>query len=303
MAPDSESNGPAHAQRWGPDDERGALNLLGPEVVLAASTAVRTGKVYPLGLPIQRSGVPIIEFRGAPQRLTLINAEEPNPFEPYGAPANVGANEDMLILASHSITHLDALCHVHSDGAIYNGFPAASFTTHAGALRCGIEKVGAIAGRGVLLDMPAARGVEWLQAGEVLTGADLQSCADAQGVEVRSGDIVLVRTGWIDYWFSLGGAGLPPGQPGIGFDAARWLKEKDVAVVGSDNSAVEAIPFDRGVYTGVHLDLLMGAGIYLLEHLRLTELARDGVHECLLVVSPLLVTGAAGSPVNPVAIA
>ena len=74
MAPDSESNGPAHAQRWGPDDERGALNLLGPEVVLAASTAVRTGKVYPLGLPIQRSGVPIIEFRGAPQRLTLINA-------------------------------------------------------------------------------------------------------------------------------------------------------------------------------------------------------------------------------------
>ncbi|MER3453427.1 MAG: cyclase family protein, partial [Acidimicrobiia bacterium] len=156
--------------RWGERDERGALNLLTPEAVLAGVRSVRRGKVYGLSLPIQQQGVPILEYRGAPRRLTLMNQADPGMFAAFGAPADVGANEDMLIMASHSITHMDALCHVFAGGYIYNAHPADSFRTHTGAPVCGIDKVGAVAGRGVLLDLPRHFGVDWLELGYTITG-------------------------------------------------------------------------------------------------------------------------------------
>jgi hypothetical protein len=124
--------------RWGEDDERGALNLLTPDAVLAATKACRTGKVYSLSLPIQQHGVPIVDYRNPPMRLTLVNSSDKDIFAEFGG-VDTGANEDFLVLASHSLTHMDALCHVFHEGRMYNGFPAESAQTRAGALHCGIQ--------------------------------------------------------------------------------------------------------------------------------------------------------------------
>ena len=143
---------------------------------------------------------------------------------------------------------------------------------------------------------------KWLEPGTMIMAADLQAAADAQGTEVRAGDVVLIRTGHLDMWWAGNAAGEPEGflQAGIGSDAAAWLAEKDVTAVGSDNAAVEVIPFDNNDFLIVHKMLLVQAGIYMLEHLDLRQPCEDGNYEGVIAVSPLKVTGATGSPINPV---
>lgn len=286
--------------RWGVDDERGTLNLITPDLVRQAASLVRTGRTYSLGLPVQSSGVPMIPYRGTPMRMTLLNQADDN----FGAP-DVGANEDMLMLPSHNGTHMDALCHVHHHGLIYNNLPAGSMKTLGGATRCAIDKVGSIVGRAVLLDVCALHGVDALESPYFVTSDDLDSCARRQGVELRAGDIILVRTGWLGRFMSEGAdqSDLLMKQPGLGLDACTLIRDLDIAAVGADNSAVEAMPFDQGKLLVVHVELLVKLGVYLLEHLVLDELAADKVYESLLVVAPLKVAGATGSPINPIALA
>jgi kynurenine formamidase len=289
--------------RWGDNDERGTLNLLTPDAVLAATKVCQTGKVYNLGLPVARHGTPVFDYRGAPQRLTLTSQTDSDMMTMYGAPAGLGANEDVLVVAAHNGTHMDALCHVFSDDHFYNGYPASEFASHNGAPHCGIEKSGGFAGRAVVLDLPRHQGVDWLAPGTNITGDDLEACRSAQGVELRAGDILLVRTGWLDLFASLElGQPAPFEQPGLGATTIEYVADHDVAAVGADNAAVEVIPFD-GPFLALHIELLVKRGVTFLEHLVLSPLAADGVRECLLVVAPLLVTGGTGSPINPIAIA
>lgn len=289
--------------RWGADDERGALNLLDPATVLAATRVPSTGVVYNLGLPVQRSGVPVFDYRGAPQRLTLTGAGELGAFRDFGAPDDLGANEDTLVIPAHNGTHMDALSHVFSDGKMYNGFEAASFTASAGAAHCGIEKTGGFVARAVLLDVAGHRGVDWLEPGTTITGDDLEACRSAQGVEIGRGDVVLVRTGWLDLFASLGpGEPAPFAQPGLGLAAVPFLDDHDVCAVGADNAAIECIPFDDNRFLAVHVELLVKRGVTLLEHLVLSKMAADRCHQALFVAAPMLVTGASGSPLNPIAV-
>lgn len=291
--------------RWGADDELGSLNLMTPEVVKEAAGAVKTGKVYTLGIPIQSQGVPIMDYRGTPMRLTLQNEMDEGIYEPYGCAPGTGAHEDVLVFASHTTSHMDALCHVYGDKVHYNGIPANSMKTISGASKLGIEKVGGLAGRAVLLDMVKHFGDDgWVTLGRNITGDDLAACAAAEGVEVRAGDIVLVRTGYLDFWWDNNAKGTPPPfeQAGIGVDGANWLADRDVLAVGSDNAAVEVIPFDGNDFLNVHKILLVKAGIYLLEFLNFAEMAADECYEGLMTVSPLKVTGATGSPINPIVI-
>ncbi len=285
--------------RWGDDDERGALNLLTPEAVRAGAAAVTTGKVYSLGIPIQSTGVPLMDYRGTPLRLTLMNESDDGRFAMYGCADGTGAHEDILVFASHTTSHMDALCHVYEDHHHYNGVAAAEMKTNTGAARLGIEKVGGFAGRGVLLDFPKLKGEPWLEPGHMITAADLEAAEQAQGVTVKAGDIVLLRTGYLDFWFQ-NTPNLPFEQPGIGLEAAAWLADRDVVAVGCDNAAVEVIPFDTGDFLAVHKELLVRRGIYMLEFLNLSELAADECYTGLLSVAPLKVTGATGSPINPV---
>ncbi|MGP0029062.1 MAG: cyclase family protein [Acidimicrobiales bacterium] len=294
---------PTNWGRWGKEDERGALNLLTPERTMAALQVCRSGVVYHLGLPIQQHGSgPIFDYRGAPQRLTLTNQADSGQFTALGAPPDVGANEDMLVLASHTLTHMDALGHVFAAGTLYNGFPAAAVRTNSGMPTCGIDKVGGVVGRAVHLDLPRHQGVDWLEPGHVITGAELDACARGQGVEIRPGDILLVRTGFLDYWHSLGDPSAATAQAGLGLDAVGFIRDHDVAVVGSDNSAIESLPFDQGIFLGVHIELLVKLGVHLIEHVNLSGLSADQISEGLFIAAPLCVTGASGSPVNPIVI-
>jgi len=289
--------------RWGTDDERGALNLLTDNVVLDAAHSCRTGKVYRLSLPLKPTGVPIAAYRGGPRRLTLL-AESDDLLKVAGVADGDGACEDVLILPSHSVTHIDALCHVYHDGSFYNGFPAAGFKTNAGAQHLGIDKLAGFAGRAVLLDVAGLYGVDSLDAGHVVTAADLENCARKQSVTVRAADVVLIRTGWQDTFLQAVANGETPGhaQPGIGLEAARYLAGLDVSAVGCDNSGIEPIPFPAGQALAVHIELLVRRGVPLIENMVLRELAADRCYEMLFVVGPLPVPGASGSPVNPIAI-
>jgi kynurenine formamidase len=197
---------------------------------------------------------------------------------------------------------MDALIHVYEDHHHYNGVPSAAMQAHAGATRLGIEQVGGFAARAVLLDMVRHLGYDrWLSPGRVITADELASAARAVGVEVGAGDVVLIRTGYLDQWFAEQ-PNVAPAQAGIGLDAAEWLAARDVVAVGSDNAAVEVIPFDQKVFLGVHKVLLVRHGIYLLEFLDLRAAAADGVSQGLITVAPLKVTGATGSPINPILI-
>lgn len=286
--------------RWGENDELGALNLLTPERVVAALRLPKTGKTYSLSIPIQRSGVPNFEYRGIPQRFTMMNHQDEALARANGGVPGVGANEDQLVMPSHTSTHMDALCHVYSDNKIYNGFPADEVSPYSGAAKCSIDKVGGIAGRGVLIDVAASKGVAALEPGYVVTAEDLQAALDAQGVELEQGDLVLVRTGWLEDYMANQGDVMP--QPGIGLEAASFLAEKDVALVGCDNAAIEPIPFDQNVYLGGHIILLVEHGIHLVEHLDLADLSADKCYEFLLTIGALKITGGTASPVSPVAI-
>ena len=287
--------------RWGDDDERGALNLLTPDVVKTAAGAITTGRVYSLGIPIQGHGVPLLDYRGTPMRLTLQDGTDAGLYAGMGCKDGTGVHEDVLVMASHTTSHMDALIHAYEDFTHYNGVPHTEMRAMSGASKLGIEKVQGFAARAVLLDMPAYYGDEgWVEHGRTITADDLQGAAAREGVTVRAGDVVLVRTGYLQWWWA--NQPNPEGfaQAGIGRDAAEWLAGQDVVAVGSDNAAVEVIPFDENDFLLVHKILLVQHGIYLLEFLNLAEPAADGANEGLLTVSPLKVTGATGSPINPV---
>lgn len=291
---------PTNWGRWGGEDERGALNLLTPEVLMAAAASIKRGRFYPLGIPIQPEGVPLLDYRGKPMRLTLQDGTDEGIYADFGCKPGTGAHEDVMIFASHTTSHMDALIHVYEDGHHYNGVPSGAMRALGGATKLGIEKVGGFAARAVLLDMPRYFGdPKWVEPGRNITGQDLAGACAAQGVEVRAGDVVLIRTGYLQMWFEQqGDQGYA--QAGIGLDAAGWLADRDVVAVGSDNAAVEVIPFDTNDFLAVHKVLLVRRGIYMLEFLDLSAPAAEESWEGLLAVAPLKVTGATGSPVNPI---
>jgi len=235
-------------------------------------------------------------------RLTLQDSTEEAFFTALGCAPGTGANEDVLVLASHTTSHMDALIHVYENSEHYNGVPSSEMRAMTGAAKLGIEKVGGFAARAVLLDMPRHLGDgPWLEPGRALSGGDLERASREQGVEVGPGDVVLVRTGYLQMWFE---QKKDKGylQPGLTKDAAQWLADRDVVAVGSDNAAVEVIPFDQDDFFAVHKLLLVRHGIYMLEFLDLSAPAADDCFEGLLTVAPLKVTGATGSPVNPILI-
>jgi kynurenine formamidase len=292
--------------RWGAEDERGALNLVTNDIVLDAARRLSTGKVYSLALSISASRTPAVFDRPPPERFTrTAPADSPAPGAGVDRP-RVGSADDMLVLASHAGTHLDALSHVFEGPSFYNGHAVESFTTRRGASKCSIIKTGTFVARGVLLDVAAlladaGDGAEALPAGHTIAAAELEACCKRQGVEVRPGDAVLIRTGWLEAVRNDASTPSFP-QAGIGLDAAGWLQSKDAAVVAADNSAIEVLPFEGGRDLPVHVELLVHSGVGLLEHAWLAELAADKCYEFLLVVGALPVVGATGSPVNPIAI-
>jgi kynurenine formamidase len=283
--------------RWREDDERGALNHIGAAQVRNAAAVVRSGHVLSLAQPLSaRTPVPqhragVQHFMGRDGGDYAAGARRPGGFQ---------FAEDTVVLPLHIGTHIDALCHAWYDDALYNGFPGSGTRSTSGATRCGIDKMGPIVGRGVLLDIAAAQGGP-LRDGAAIGANDLERAATEAGVTVGTGDVVLIRTGWAECQGRADNVSFD-GEPGLDIEAALWLAEREIAVLGADNFAVEVIPFAPGTVFPVHQRLIRDFGIPLLEGLLLHELAATGRHEFLFAASPLPVVGGTGSPVSPVVI-
>jgi kynurenine formamidase len=293
--------------RWGDDDQRGALNLITTEAVKAAAQRRVTGKVYSLAIQLTRESVPAVHDRPSPERYTLTTMADIGRVPPFfEIGEGVGANEDVLTMPSHIGTHMDALSHVTSESTLYNGYPAESFTPRGGAAKCGIEHTGSFAGPAKLLDVAgyvvAHMNPEGLSPGQIIDSALLEACRASQGTQIDAGDILLVRTGWIEHRNAAVGPAQSWMQPGLGLDAVSFIRDHGLSAVGTDNSAVESIPFDQNRFLCVHIELLQQLGVTMIEHLWLADLAADSCYDVLLAVGALLVTGASGSPVNPIAI-
>jgi kynurenine formamidase len=290
--------------RWGDDDERGAANFASPEVLLAALSTVRRGIVVSLADEIRSNRVPVAPARTPATHLMSLDGGD------FAAGYRIhdsshGVADDYLFMACQGTTHVDALGHLWYDDHLYNGFPATTVRSY-GATKLGIENLGHLVTRGVFLDVARHLGVGHLADTHTISADELRSCAQAAGVKVRSGDVIVIRTGWRTV-FDSDPDRYATAAPGIGIEAAHWLAQQNVAAVGSDNMAVEVQTahdrFESGsVAPECHKLLIRDCGIYLIELLNLEDLATYDAAEFLFVAAPLKILGGSGSPLNPLAI-
>ena len=284
--------------RWGPDDERGALNLIGPNEVKRATALVQTGEVLRLS-QLLSSKTPVPGHRCGLQHFMNRDGGD---YAVAGSrrPGGFQFAEDTVVMPLHIGTHVDALCHAWYDDKLFNGFPGDGIRSTTGAARLGVEKMPPIVTRGILLDMVRVKG-RVLVPGESISAADLQAAATMAGVSPEPGDAVLIRTGWLESQKGVKRVDFDT-EPGIDISAATWLAGCDVAIVGADNFAVEVLPFPEGKVFPVHQYLIRDYGVPLLEGLMLDPLVATGRHEFLFVASALPIVGATGSPLSPVAV-
>ncbi|HEY1830387.1 MAG TPA: cyclase family protein [Acidimicrobiales bacterium] len=292
--------------RWGPQDQVGTLNLVDDAARRRAAGAVRSGKSFPLGLPLSEAeGIQMgfIEGRVNPTR-SMIQVNQPLSPDPDW----VCASEDVVTLALQCATHWDGLAHVSYDGVIYNGYPADSVTGQ-GATRCGIHLLTTVLSRGILLDVPRALGIDYLEPGYPISPADLDAAVALAGVSLEPGDIVLVRTGQMRH--------LDPSSrdlvaytwpsPGLTIETAEWFHTRDVAAVATDTLVFEVYPCQyEDIYLPVHALHLVEMGLTQGQNWVLDPLAADchadGQYTFLLDATPLPFTNGLGAPLNPVAV-
>lgn len=281
---------------WGAEDVRGAVNRLTIETTLDALQLVTAGVVYDLSHPLE-TGMPAIA--GRTFELTV------NSGGPSGENRVVYHDDRVVSDLGHVGTHLDALGHVGTrvdDLDVYfNGRMASEFMTESGLLTLGIDEVGPIITRGVLLDVAGQKGVDRLNAGYVITASDLEQAARAGDVDIRAGDAVLIRTGYGSLWM-VDNQTYSRNYPGVGMEATEWLADHGVVLVGSDNLSVNVAREKAERPWELHQQFIAHHGIYLLENVNLEALARDGVAQFAFVFLPLNIKGGTGSPGTPIAI-
>ncbi len=292
--------------RWGPDDQLGTLNLITPERVREAAALVRSGRRVSMAIAVNRVSGP-----DNPMQATLFLVQGHDvPVD--GSKVRFGL--DWLGMAAHGDchTHVDALCHISYDGLTYNGRPALDVLRSTGATEQDIAVYNSgVVGRGVLLDIPKLRGVKWLEPGDVVTRAELERCARAQSVDVREGDILVLRTGHHRRRLELGpwDNSPPPageGKAGLHVDTIPWMHEKGIAAFLPDGDG-EAVPsVVDGITYPIHPLQVVAMGMLVSDSLQFEELVQaceeEGRQEFMVVGLPLRVTGATGSPWNPIAI-
>ena len=295
--------------KWGPDDELGTLNYITPETIVRASRAVKRGVNFSLSIPFDSQGPQINQPRRFNPIHRMILTGPDFTTGAFTRPGGVGFADDMVIMALQCATQWDALSHCFLDGRLYNGYDA-NLVSSTGAKKNGIEKMARhIVTRGVLLDIPRVKGVDWLQPGYAITAQDLDAAVAAHKLSVGRGDALLVRTGQIAMCRAQGGWGDYAGgdAPGLSFHSAGWVHERQLAAVATDTWGMEVRPNEiPDSYQPLHQVFIPSMGLLVGEIFDLEGLAddcaRDGVYEFMFVAPPLPVTGAVGSPVNPFAI-
>lgn len=214
------------------------------------------------------------------------------------------AANDIITMGTHVGTHVDGLAHVSHDGKLFGGVDAATAQVGGRFDELGIHTMPPHVGRGVLLDIPRLRGTEILEPSEEVTRVDLDAAEKLLESPIAPGDAVFIRTGWGRRWESGDGyVGRDSGVPGPGMAAATWLVDRSPAMVGADSNAFERLAPGAGHSAlPVHRVLLVEHGIHIVESLALEEISVAGIVEFLLVLVPLRLVGATGSPVRPLAL-
>ena len=278
---------------FGPDDTLGAVNYITPEVTLEAMKLVRQGKSYSLGVVIDES---FPSCCGRSFRMTIT---------PYRVPRGLNhlhGNDERIESHIGIGTQIDGFGHAAKNGVHYNGFTFDDVFAADGLKKFGVDTIPPIVTRGVLLDMTALNNGEMLPGGFALGSQELKAIAEDQGVKIRTGDVVLLHTGWLAM------AKIDPDrfvheEPGITPEGAEYLADLGVVAVGADTSAVDVKPeIVEGESSPVHTLLLVERGVHLLENIKTDELAADKAYEFLFVLGPPRIKGAPQGMINPVAI-
>lgn len=281
--------------RWGADDQLGTLNLITPEKIKAAADLVREGVTVSLALDLNKQA-------------DELNA---NPFEHTLTVATFGGHEvagDRYAVEYHGFahSHIDGLPHFAHGGKMYNGFSVDTLKSD-GAQKLGIHNAkNGIVSRGVLIDMPWFKGVDYLEPTTVITVDDLEAWERKTGVTVSSGDVLLIRTGRWERVRQKGQWNFLEAAAGSHASVAKWLKARDVAVIGSDGVS-DAMPSHvEGLANPLHELVLVGLGMLILDNLDLDAVAQAAAARerwtFMFVGAPLRVPGGTGSPLNPLAI-
>jgi len=289
--------------RWGSDDERGTLNFVTPEAVRRGVAAVRRGVAFSLAIPMnddgpQTGGIP---GRINPQhRMVAVNQSY------TGDPNDFTTSDDAVDMGIQAATHWDGLAHVGYGDRLYNDIPASAIGD-GGAARLGIEHFGPVVTRGVLLDIARLHGVDHFDDNHVIGADDLEQAVAATGLTIERGDVVMVRTGQMHFLRIGERERFSHPSPGLGVSSIEWFHDREVAAVATDNLTFEVFPCEeRKVFFPVHMINLRDQGLVQGQVWHLDELAADcasdGIHACLLVATPLPITGATGGVVAPTAV-
>jgi kynurenine formamidase len=299
--------------RWGEHDQRGTVNFLTPEIVRDAAGLIQTGEIISCAAPLDATG-PVHPTRNGMTHFyaytgadfvagTIMGQQYPN-FQ---------GTDDYVIMATQASTQWDGLSHFAYADSLFNGFWLGNVESISGANRCSIQNMNeSLCGRGVFLDVARHKGVKRLEQGYGIMPEELDEVAAAEGVEVREGDILILRTGHVPWFYELspGAEKLKffEGAPGISAKCVDWIYEKSIAAIAVDNVAVEVEPFEdtsEGLFP-VHKRLIRDLGVSLGEIWHLEKLsedcANDGRYEFFVAAQPLNITNGSGSPLNPIAI-
>lgn len=284
-----------YPSRYGPEDRIGAMNNLSPEKTAEAAKLITTGKTYALG---QVTGKTTPAYGPRTFSMTILQLSDGS-GTPLGENKAVG-NDDLVNTYIGIGSQLDGLGHMGIDHRYYNGVPVSEFVTTAGLTQFGTHTLPPVATRGVLLDMTKQFG-DPVAPGTAFNKAEIDAAAQAAGVTIGEGDIVLFHTGTMKS--QEGATELSPVEPGLGVGGAQYLADLGVVAVGADTWALEVIPFENEARPfDVHLTLLAKNGVYILENMVTHELAEDGVSEFFFTLGAPRLEGSVQAIINPVAI-
>jgi kynurenine formamidase len=291
---------------WGPTDGIGRLNLMTEATRAAVLGRVAGGRVYDLSVEYF-IGMPSWQGAGDPHyRMWMTHTPHGTQIDdPLGVGAEmnrrVSYSGSAVSMYAHMGTHIDALSHFGLNGHIWNGFRPADHLGDRGWKVASAGSIPPLVARGVLIDVAGAKGEDMLAPGYRITPQDLRDALVRQSVELREGDVVLLRTGRMRVYRDAAAYMADP--PGLGMEGARFLVESGAMIIGADNLSLEAFPSEvEGDYVPLHTYLLAEQGVHILELVYLEDLARDGVWEFAFLGGSLKFEGADAAPIRPLAI-
>jgi kynurenine formamidase len=280
--------------KWGAGDQRGAGNLMKPATVLEAVKLIKTGEVIEMGHVLGAD----MPFFGTRRFDVHLKRSFMNPQS-----NERGSNEEMVLSEIGQVgTQFDGFAHQTHRNSHYNCFKTEEITSRTGFTKLGMENVPVFFTRGVMIDVAAFKGVDMLGDNYEITPEDLQGALRKQNLTLKSGDAVIIRTGW-GKLYGKDNARYVKSCPGIGLKAAEWLIAQDPVLLGADNWPVEVAPNpDTKVSLPVHQLALVVNGVHLLENLKLDEMADKGAQEFAFIMTVLKIRGGTGSTVSPIAV-